>query len=171
MRLSLLLPHQSRILCSRVLSFSTAPTIRHEGPGTSWVLTFNCGSSSIKFQVVNPLTREVQVSGSAERLGAVAGEASLSVHSSGKRKKGTVRLPSQIGHEETAEIIAGHVKALAPDLAGIGHRVVHGGHKFRTAQIITDEVKASIRDCAVFAPLHNYNSLKGLHNKKLITYI
>ena len=48
-----------------------------------------------------------------------------------------------------------------PHLVGIGHRVVHGGHKFQEAQLITDMVKESIEEAGIFAPLHNSNSLKG----------
>ena len=51
-------------------------------------------------------------------------------------------------------------KAL-PNLVGFGHRVVHGGHKYKEAQLITDHVKDSIKESALFAPLHNVNSLKG----------
>ena len=61
-----------------------------------------------------------------------------------------------------AEIIAEYVQYLSNQLVGIGHRVVHGGHMFKSAQIITDDVKAGIEECSVFAPLHNANSLKGI---------
>ena len=65
-------------------------------------------------------------------------------------------------------MVAEEVNGLLPNLVGIGHRVVHGGHKWKAAQLITDQVKASIEDSAVFAPLHNRNSLKGNKNRNYI---
>ncbi len=123
------------------------------------VLVINCGSSSLKFAVINPQTEEESISGIAERL--VGNEAFISWKINGE--KHTQELGAA-GHEGSIEALVGILREnnLMERIEAIGHRVVHGGEKFTKSTLITDEVIQGIEDCSHLAPLHNPAHLLGI---------
>lgn len=129
----------------------------------SLVLVINCGSSSIKFALIESGdgASEQLVSGLAERLGE--GNAQLTVKSGGERQ----RQPIPDGdHRGAMRAILHALQARFPDLettlAGIGHRVVHGGEAFIHSTVIDDAVLAQIEAVSHLAPLHNPANLLGI---------
>lgn len=110
-------------------------------PGSAGlVLVLNSGSSSVKYALVDPDTGERPLSGQAENIGAAGG----SYHDA---------LTRILGHLDDK----GHV-----DLAGAGHRVVHGGERFSDSVLVDDEVLDAIRSFSRLAPLHNPANLAGI---------
>ena len=110
-------------------------------PGSAGlVLVLNSGSSSVKYALVDPATGERPLSGQAENIGASGG----SYHDA---------LTRILGHLDDK----GHV-----DLAGAGHRVVHGGERFSDSVLVDDEVLDAIRSFSRLAPLHNPANLAGI---------
>ncbi|WP_319005075.1 acetate kinase [Microbulbifer elongatus] len=128
----------------------------------SQVLVLNCGSSSLKFAVMNPHNGDIAISGIGESLGQ--DEPVVSWKSHGERHSQT--LPENIGHTEVIrflveKILSGHPE-LREQLIAIGHRVVHGGEKFSHSVLIDDAVINAIQECVALAPLHNPAHLAGI---------
>ena len=123
------------------------------------ILVINCGSSSLKFAVINPKTEEESINGIAERIGS--SEALLRWKINGEKGSQTL---GQANHEHAIEGLMGLLREenLIDSIAGIGHRVVHGGEKFSESCLITEEVVAAIEDCIKLAPLHNPAHLSGI---------
>lgn len=128
------------------------------------VLVINCGSSSLKFAVINPKTEEESISGIAERL--VGNEAFITWKLNGEKQ--TLNLGDfghgAAGHESAIEALVGVLRDnnLMEHIEAIGHRVVHGGEKFTESTLINDEVIKGIEDCSHLAPLHNPAHLQGI---------
>ncbi|OGS11204.1 MAG: acetate kinase [Elusimicrobia bacterium RIFOXYA12_FULL_57_11] len=123
------------------------------------VLVLNTGSSSIKFSLICLQDRAVLISGQAQKLGLK--DASLTVKINGGSevlKLGTA------DHAAAMEKIlqAIDIHRLSGRVSAVGHRVVHGGEKFREAVIINEEVIRAIEQCVPFAPLHNPADLMGI---------
>ncbi len=123
------------------------------------ILIINCGSSSLKFAVINPQNGDEKISGVAERLSTP--EAFVRWKFQGN--KDMVEMPSA-GHFEVFGKLLDVLKEtnLFDTIGGIGHRVVHGGETFKESCIITDEVVQGIEDCIHLAPLHNPAHLVGI---------
>ena len=123
------------------------------------VLVINCGSSSLKFAVINPKTEEESISGIAERL--VGNEAFITWKLNGEKQ--TLNLGAT-GHEGAIEALVGVLRDnnLMEHIEAIGHRVVHGGEKFTESTLINDDVIKGIEDCSHLAPLHNPAHLQGI---------
>lgn len=124
------------------------------------VLVLNCGSSSIKFAVINPKTSSVALSGLIQCIGSR--DASIKYQQEESTK--TRGLPN-IGYHEALEFIIEIIrssKKIASSIIAIGHRVVHGGENFTKSAIITKKVLQAIRDCANLAPLHNPANILGI---------
>jgi acetate kinase len=122
------------------------------------VLVLNCGSSSLKFALVDPPSRVTLLSGLAERL--FEPEASLTVRDADKT---VTKLESQ-GHEAALQGILNALETRGiTNISSVGHRVVHGGERFKRAARITPEVLAGIEACVPLAPLHNPANLLGIH--------
>ncbi|WP_216323836.1 acetate kinase [Deinococcus aestuarii] len=124
-----------------------------------WTLVLNCGSSSVKFALLDPAPGEVRLSGLAERLGS--GSASVRVDRGGERV--THPLPGG-SYPEAFGVLLGELDALGMrgDVGAVGHRVVHGGERFSAPALITPEVIEAIRACVPLAPLHNPANLAGI---------
>lgn len=126
------------------------------------VLVLNCGSSSLKFAVIDAVDGDEKLSGLAECLHLT--EARIKWKLDGN--KGAADLGAGAAHEEALDYIVHTILASKPELAenlfAIGHRVVHGGEKFTRSVVITDEVIQGIADCATLAPLHNPAHLVGI---------
>ncbi len=128
------------------------------------VLVLNCGSSSIKFQLIDMDDEKVLQKGVYERVGTK--EAFLTVKVDGKKIK--VEKPA-LNHVEGIKVIFsellneeyGKLSSL-DELDAVGHRVVHGGEKFAESVLITDEVKEAIKENIPLSPLHNPAGLAGI---------
>ncbi len=136
------------------------------------ILVLNCGSSSVKFQVIETSLELIQANadrplarGAVERIGMSDSRLTLDV-------------PGRKPFQEISEIlehrgaVEGVLRALVhPDhgvlgrvdeIEAVGHRVVHGGEKFASSVVVTPEVEEMIEECVVLAPLHNPHNLRGL---------
>ena len=122
------------------------------------VIVLNCGSSSVKFAIINAETGEAGLSGIAESLGNQ--DASLSYKIDGKKNK--LALPEKAGHTEALNAIQSVIAQTGVVPIAIGHRVVHGGEKFKQAALVDETVLAAIEEYASMAPLHNMANLKGI---------
>lgn len=127
-----------------------------------FVLVLNCGSSSLKFAVMDALTGEEQVSGLAECFGLEDSRIKWKYHG----EKCEVALGAFTAHREAVEFIVKEILGPLPELASqilaVGHRIVHGGEKFTSSVIIDDSVIDGIEECASLAPLHNPAHLIGI---------
>ena len=128
-----------------------------------FILVINCGSSSLKFQLISLPEKTVAAKGLVERIG-LGGDAMF------KLSYGDVKIPSTpIKADNHTEAVTYVIDALKKDVLkegqkidAFGHRVVHGGEKFFSSAVITDEVKACIAECGKLAPLHNPANLSGI---------
>ncbi len=123
------------------------------------VLVLNCGSSSLKFAVIDPRTAAQPVAGIAQRLGSP--EASLDWKNGGE--KHSRALPGA-HHDVALRAVVDLLRdlGLLDGLVGIGHRVVHGGDEFASSVPITPEVIAKVEACIPLGPLHNPPNLVGI---------
>lgn len=129
------------------------------------ILVINCGSSSLKFQLIDAETERMIAKGLCERIGI---EGSRLVYQPAGGEKETSETP-MADHTKAIELVlkalanekTGVVKALS-EIGAVGHRIVHGGEKFAQATLITDEVLEAIRKCSDLAPLHNPANLIGI---------
>ena len=128
------------------------------------VLVINCGSSSLKYQLINSDSEAVLAKGLCERIGI---DGRLVYQKTGCDKEITeAAMPT---HKEAIQMV---LDALTNDKTGaigslkevnaVGHRVVHGGEKFAKSVVITDEVIAAVEECNDLAPLHNPANLIGI---------
>jgi len=128
------------------------------------ILVLNCGSSSLKYQLINMDNDEVIAKGNYERIGM---EGSFLTHKFGDEKK--VYEHQAPNHEEAiaftmAKFVEPGIAVISSldEIDGIGHRIVHGGERFTSSVVITDEVVEGIRDAIKFAPLHNPAHIQGI---------
>ena len=128
------------------------------------VLVINCGSSSLKFQLINSDTEAVLAKGLCERIGI---DGRLTYQPAGGEKE--VFEKAMPTHTEAIQFVidaltnekTGVVKSL-DEIGAVGHRVVHGGEKFAQSVVITEEVKKAVTECNDLAPLHNPANLIGV---------
>ncbi|HDR1021501.1 TPA: acetate kinase [Pasteurella multocida] len=126
------------------------------------VLILNCGSSSLKFSILDPQTGDEKLSGLAEAFHLDDARIKWKLHG----EKGNADLGAGAAHSEALNFIVNHIFPLDPslkeDIVAIGHRIVHGGEKFTSSVVINDEVVQGIKDAVQFAPLHNPAHLIGI---------
>jgi len=122
------------------------------------ILVINCGSSSIKFALVDPDQQAFAISGLAERLGSV----DAALHWQREGVKHTQAIPGDEHRAALANLLQRVQEAAGGQLHGIGHRIVHGGEHFTSAQRLDPNVIAAIRAVAPLAPLHNPAGLLGI---------
>ena len=129
------------------------------------VLVINCGSSSLKYQLINSDTEDVLAKGLCERIGI---DGRLVYQKAGCDKEITeAAMPT---HKEAIQMVldalvndkTGAIKSL-DEVNAIGHRIVHGGEKFASSVVITDEVLEAVAQCNDLAPLHNPANLIGIN--------
>ena len=129
------------------------------------ILVVNCGSSSLKYQLIDMETEEVMAKGYLERIGI---DGSFLTHRIGEQK---YRIEKNIkDHAEGMELVVeqllhkdyGVISSL-DEIDAIGHRIVHGGDKFTKSVLVDDEVVKGIEDAIKFAPLHNPAHLQGIY--------
>jgi len=132
------------------------------------ILVLNCGSSSLKYQLIDMTTQAVMCSGLAERIGESMGQITHKAFPGMDNQKViSVEKPfkdhtAALG--SCAELITGGEAPVAKpsEIGAIGHRVVHGGEAFRQPTIITPEVVETIKQFCALAPLHNPAGLMGI---------
>ena len=131
------------------------------------ILVINCGSSSLKYQLIQSDTEEVLAKGLCERIGIDGG---MMVHQAGQGEK--IKKPLEMKTHTVAvkEVIAiltdseiGVISSLG-EIGAVGHRIVHGGEKFSHSTILTEEVLREIESCNDLAPLHNPANLIGIRS-------
>ena len=129
------------------------------------VLVINAGSSSLKYQLMDPATREVLAKGLCERIGI---DGKFTYKPAGKEavKDADVSMPT---HSEAIQTVLNAlvdpkngVIGSMKEIDAVGHRVVHGGEKFAGSVLITDEVMAALEECIPLAPLHNPANITGI---------
>jgi acetate kinase len=141
------------------------------------ILVINCGSSSLKFQLINAETEKWIAKGLCERIGL---EGSNMVYTSTDPTTGMRLATEEIvsampDHKEAIRLVlevlmnpsTGVVKSL-DEIDAVGHRVVHGGEKFAASVILTTEVLAAVEECNDLAPLHNPANLIGINACKAL---
>lgn len=128
------------------------------------VLVINCGSSSLKYQLINSDTETVIAKGLCERIGI---DGRLTYQKAGLDKEITeAAMPT---HKQAIQLVldalvnekTGAIKSLS-EIDAVGHRVVHGGEKFASSTLLTDEVLKVVEECNDLAPLHNPANLIGI---------
>ena len=130
------------------------------------VLVLNCGSSSLKYQLIDMSNEEVLCIGLVERIG-IEGSI-LKQEKDGVEGKLVVEQPMK-NHQDAIKLVLdavvdakfGGVQDIK-EVEAVGHRVVHGGEKFAGSVLITDEVKAALVECTDLAPLHNPANIMGI---------
>ncbi|MBU3136325.1 acetate kinase [Clostridium gasigenes] len=128
-------------------------------------LIINCGSSSLKYQLIDMATEKSMVQGLVERIGI---EGSILTQKIEDRDKYIINTPMK-DHKDAIKLVLealvdkenGIIKSM-DEIGAVGHRVVHGGEKYSESVIITDEVIQSIKDCIILAPLHNPPNITGI---------
>ena len=131
------------------------------------VLVINCGSSSLKYQLIDSASEKVLAKGLCERIGI---DGSCITHSPEGGEKTTTESPMPT-HTEAVKLViekltdpqVGVISSLS-EIGAVGHRVVHGGEKFAEAVVINDDVIKAIEECNDLAPLHNPANLIGIHS-------
>ena len=128
------------------------------------VLVINCGSSSLKYQLIDSESEEVLAKGLCERIGI---DGRLTYQKAGLDKEITdAAMPT---HKEAIQMVldalvnekTGAIKSLS-EINAVGHRVVHGGEKFASSVVITEEVIKTVEECNDLAPLHNPANIIGI---------
>ena len=123
------------------------------------ILVINCGSSSIKFALVNEAQSSFPLQGLAERLGSPEAV----IHFENAAGKESVNVPDADHQAALAQILPRVEEAAGGHLDGIGHRVVHGGEKFFASSLLNADTLAGIEANIQLAPLHNPANLSGIH--------
>ena len=131
------------------------------------ILVINAGSSSLKYQLLNPETEELLAKGLCERIG-IDGKFTYKPQIEGKEKLDAVDIAMPTHAEAIKTVLntlvdpKNGVIASMKEIDAVGHRVVHGGEKFAHSVLITDNVMKAIEECIPLAPLHNPANITGI---------
>ncbi|MBQ6364505.1 MAG: acetate kinase [Lachnospiraceae bacterium] len=130
------------------------------------ILVINCGSSSLKFQVINPETEDLLAKGLCERIGI---DGSITYEAVAK---GLPKVKKDVPIEDHKKAVSLVLEALTDpetgvissldEIGAVGHRIVHGGERYNSTVLIDDEVENAIREMSELAPLHNPANLIGV---------
>ncbi len=130
------------------------------------ILVINCGSSSLKYQLINMENEESLAQGLVERIGI---EGSILTQKVPGKDKYIIQEPMN-DHKDAIKLVLGAlvdknhgVIASMDEISAVGHRVVHGGEKYATSVVITDVVMAQLEECVKLAPLHNPANIIGIN--------
>ena len=129
------------------------------------VLVVNCGSSSLKYQLLDMTNESVLAKGQFEKIGA---KDAIFTHKRPNADK-VERVESILNHKEALTILLnilvddqyGVIKSM-DEIDAVGHRVVHGAEKFADSVLITPAVMEALNECAKIAPLHNPPNIQGI---------
>ena len=127
------------------------------------ILVVNCGSSSLKFQLINSETEQVKASGNCERIGL---DGNIIYKTGDKKTSLDVELKNHgVAIKKVLDMLAspedGVISSL-DEIHAVGHRMVHGGEKFSSSVVVTEDVIKEIETCNELAPLHNPANLIGI---------
>jgi acetate kinase len=128
-----------------------------------YVLVLNCGSSSIKFAIIEAKTGTSPLHGLAENLGTASSKLGFSY----QHKQHDGELPVNTDHQQALAVIADTLKQfehLSQRIVAVGHRVVHGGEYFTHSTLINEQVIHAIEKTSLMAPLHNPVNLTGINS-------
>ena len=135
------------------------------------ILVINCGSSSLKYQLIDSDSEKVLAKGLCERIG-IDGSAITHQPAGGEKVTTEVEMPN---HTEAVKYVIGKlvdkevgVVSSLDEIGAVGHRIVHGGEKFSGSVVIDDEVIKAVEECNDLAPLHNPANLIGINSCKEI---
>ncbi len=135
------------------------------------ILVINCGSSSLKYQLIDSGTEAVLAKGLCERIGI---DGSSLTHQPAGKEKILIERPMP-DHTVAVQMVIdaltdkeSGVIASLDEIGAVGHRIVHGGEQFAGSVLITDEVMKAIEECSDLAPLHNPANLIGINSCKKI---
>ena len=128
------------------------------------VLVINCGSSSLKYQLIDSDTEQALASGICERIG-IDGVFNYKPQGGEKMVSDKAMPDHEVAVRIVLEALAdkeyGVVESL-DEIEAVGHRIVHGGEKFASSVLINDDVLAAIEECNDLAPLHNPANIIGI---------
>jgi acetate kinase len=135
------------------------------------ILVINCGSSSLKYQLINMENETVMAKGLVERIGI---EGSVLTHKPEGMDKVKIEQPMK-DHKDAIKLVLdvlvdekhGVIKSM-DEIAAVGHRVVHGGEKYAASVLINDDVMKVLDECTQLAPLHNPPNLIGINACKAL---
>ena len=129
------------------------------------VLVINCGSSSLKYQLIDMANEEPLAQGLVERIGI---EGSVLTQKVEGREKYIVKQP-MADHKVAIKLVldslvdeVNGVISSMDEISAVGHRIVHGGEKFKNSVVVNEEVKNYIKECFKLAPLHNPANMIGI---------
>jgi len=129
------------------------------------ILVINCGSSSLKYQLINMADESVLANGLVERIGL---EGARLKHQAFENAKVTIEVPMKDHKEALNQVLAaivsaehGSIKSLQ-EINAVGHRVVHAGEKYSGSVVITPDVMKALNECIELAPLHNPPNIMGI---------
>lgn len=129
------------------------------------ILVLNCGSSSVKYKLINTDTDVTMAEGGVEKIGLPDGFLKFKRPDGSKQIKELGLINHKQGVEAILDILTdpneGCIKSFK-EIDAVGHRVVHGGEKFNQSVLITDEVIQQVKDCYNLAPLHNPANITGI---------
>lgn len=129
------------------------------------ILVLNCGSSSVKYKLIDSASETVLAEGGVEKIGLQDGFLKFKAKDGSKK----IRTLGLVGHDGAIKGVLdvltdpeeGCIKGF-DEIDAVGHRLVHGGTKFASSVLITEEVKAKVRECYPLAPLHNPANMTGV---------
>ena len=135
------------------------------------ILVINCGSSSLKYQLINMENEEVLAQGLVERIGI---EGSILTQKVEGRDKYIIEQPMK-DHQDAIRLVLGAlvdethgvIKSM-DEISAVGHRVVHGGEKYSKSVLVDDEVMNYLEECVKLAPLHNPPNIIGINACKAL---
>ena len=135
------------------------------------ILVINCGSSSLKYQLIDMKNEEVMAKGLVERIGI---EGSILTHRPEGMDKVVIEQPMK-DHKDAIKLVLdalidkkhGVISDMS-EISAVGHRVVHGGEKYSKSVLIDDEVLKAIDECTKLAPLHNPPNIIGINACKAL---
>jgi acetate kinase len=130
------------------------------------ILVLNCGSSSLKFQLINMKNDRVRLKGLVEKIGSSRAMLTFNGEKNRRPIRDVLEIPD---HDKAVRLIMSilthpdhGVISSTDDISGVGHRTVHGGEEFSKSAIITPEVIEAMERCIPFAPLHNPANITGI---------
>lgn len=129
------------------------------------ILVLNCGSSSVKYKLIEIKANKTLAEGGVEKIGLPDAFIKLKFED-GSKKEIALNINDHVGAiKSILDVLTneeyGCIKSF-DEIDAVGHRVVHGGEKFSKSMLITDEVKAMIKECYGIAPLHNPVNMQGI---------
>ncbi|GIM27840.1 acetate kinase [Clostridium polyendosporum] len=135
------------------------------------ILVINCGSSSLKYQLINMSNEQALAVGLVERIGI---EGSILTQKVEGRDKYIIKQPMK-SHQDAIKLVLdalvdsanGVIKSM-DEISAVGHRVVHGGEKYSNSVLVNDEVMKELEECAKLAPLHNPPNIIGINACKAL---